>query len=99
MNPLAHTKAVSRRAFVVQAATGFAGIAVASGLCEADLSAFQKHVAQPQTSSKTVMKPRISVITIGVDDLERSLRFYRDGLGLKTDGIIGQEFEYGAVVD
>ena len=43
------------------------------------------------------MKPRISVITIGVDDLERSLRFYRDGLGLKTEGIIGTEFEHGAV--
>ncbi len=43
------------------------------------------------------MKPRITVITIGVDDLERSLRFYRDGLGLKTEGIIGQEFEFGAV--
>jgi uncharacterized protein len=36
-------------------------------------------------------------ITIGVDDLDRSLRFYRDGLGLKTEGIIGTEFEYGAV--
>ncbi|HEY0721108.1 MAG TPA: VOC family protein [Gammaproteobacteria bacterium] len=44
------------------------------------------------------MKPRITVITLGVDDLERSLRFYRDGLGLSTQGIIGQEFEYGAVV-
>lgn len=44
------------------------------------------------------MKPRISLITICVDDLERSLRFYRDGLGLKTEGIIGKEFEYGAVV-
>jgi hypothetical protein len=43
------------------------------------------------------MKPRISVITIGVDDLERSLRFYRDGLGLKSPGIVGQEFEHGAV--
>jgi len=43
------------------------------------------------------MKPRITVITIGVDDLERSLRFYRDGLGLKTEGIIGKEFEHGAV--
>lgn len=43
------------------------------------------------------MKPRITVITIGVDDLERSVAFYRDGLGLKTDGIVGQEFEYGAV--
>jgi catechol 2,3-dioxygenase-like lactoylglutathione lyase family enzyme len=43
------------------------------------------------------MKPRITVITLGVDDLERSLRFYRDGLGLKTEGIIGKEFEHGAV--
>ena len=30
------------------------------------------------------MKPRITVITIAVDDQERSLRFYRDGLGLPT---------------
>ena len=43
------------------------------------------------------MKPRISVITLGVDDLQRALRFYRDGLGLRTDGIIGTEFEHGAV--
>jgi catechol 2,3-dioxygenase-like lactoylglutathione lyase family enzyme len=44
------------------------------------------------------MKPRITVITLGVDDLERSLRFYRDGLGFATEGIMGKEFEYGAVV-
>lgn len=44
------------------------------------------------------MKPRITVITLGVDDLEKSLQFYRDGLGLETEGIIGQEFDYGAVV-
>ena len=43
------------------------------------------------------MKPRVTVITIGVDDLERSLAFYRDGLGLPTQGIIGTEFEHGAV--
>ena len=43
------------------------------------------------------MKPRITVLTIGVDDLKRALAFYRDGLGLKTEGIVGQEFEYGAV--
>jgi len=43
------------------------------------------------------MKPRITVLTIGVDDLKESLKFYRDGLGLKTEGIIGEEFEYGAV--
>ena len=43
------------------------------------------------------MKPRISVITLGVSDLEKSVEFYRDGLGLPTEGIIGKEFEYGAV--
>lgn len=43
------------------------------------------------------MKPRISVLTIGVADLERSLAFYRDGLGLPTEGIVGREFEHGAV--
>ncbi|MBZ9851868.1 VOC family protein [Mesorhizobium sp. CA14] len=43
------------------------------------------------------MKARITVLTIGVDDLEASLKFYRDGLGLPTEGIIGREFEHGAV--
>lgn len=44
------------------------------------------------------MKPRITLITIGVDDLERALRFYRDGLGWRTEGVVGKDFEYGAVV-
>jgi catechol 2,3-dioxygenase-like lactoylglutathione lyase family enzyme len=44
------------------------------------------------------MRPRINVLTLGVDDLERSLAFYRDGMGLDTDGIIGKEFEDGAIV-
>ena len=44
------------------------------------------------------MEPRIKVITLGVDDLEKSLAFYRDGLSLSTQGIIGTEFEDGAVV-
>jgi len=43
------------------------------------------------------VKPRITLITLGVDDLERALRFYRDGLGLETEGIVGTQFEYGAV--
>jgi len=43
------------------------------------------------------MKPRISVLTLGVADLERSVSFYRDGLGLATEGIIGIEYENGAV--
>jgi hypothetical protein len=43
------------------------------------------------------MKARITFITLGVDDLSRSLAFYRDGLGLSTGGIVGEEYEYGAV--
>jgi len=44
------------------------------------------------------MKPHITVVTLAVADLERSLAFYRDGLGLPTEGIVGKEFEHGAVV-
>jgi hypothetical protein len=43
------------------------------------------------------MKARITVLTIGVDDLDRSLAFYRDGLGFPTQGIFGREFPHGAV--
>src|SRR5687768_15983187 len=43
------------------------------------------------------MKPRVTIITIGVDDLDRSRRFYRDGLGFPTRGIVGTEYEHGAV--
>lgn len=42
------------------------------------------------------MKALITLLTIGVNDLEKSLAFYR-GLGLASDGIIGKEFEHGAV--
>ncbi|MGV9677135.1 VOC family protein [Nocardia sp. NPDC003482] len=38
------------------------------------------------------MRIGIAAVTLGVDDLERSVRFYRDGLGLTTEGIIGTEF-------
>jgi len=41
--------------------------------------------------------PRITLITLGVDELERAVAFYRDGLGWPTQGIVGTEFEHGAV--
>ena len=43
------------------------------------------------------MEPRITLITLGVADLQRSLAFYRDGLGWPTEGIVGEEIENGAV--
>ena len=46
----------------------------------------------------TKMEPRFTVLTLGVDNLERSLHFYRDGLGFPTPGIIGKHFEHGAIV-
>ena len=48
-------------------------------------------------SGHSSMKPGISVLTIGVDDLERAVSFYRDGLGLTTAGIVGRELPFGAV--
>ena len=43
------------------------------------------------------MKPHISLITLAVDDLERAVAFYRDGLRFPTKGIVGREVENGAV--
>ena len=43
------------------------------------------------------MKPCITVMAVGVDDVERSLTFYREGVGLPTRGIIGMEGKHGAV--
>jgi len=38
------------------------------------------------------MEPHIDVITLAVGDLDRSLAFYRDGLGLDTTGVTGTQF-------
>lgn len=41
---------------------------------------------------RTAMKPQINIITLAVADLEKSIAFYRDGLGLPTKGIVGGQF-------
>ena len=43
------------------------------------------------------MKPHITLLTLGVSDLQRAVEFYRDGLGFPTEGIVGAEFTHGAV--
>ena len=43
------------------------------------------------------MKPHITLLTLGVGDLQRAVEFYRDGLGFPTEGIVGAEFTHGAV--
>lgn len=83
----------SRRHFLKQLAVTLAGIPALTEMASASAAI---ETPSPPNEGKR-MKPRITVITVGVDDLDRALRFYRDGLGLKTDGIIGQEFEHGAV--
>ena len=47
------------------------------------------------------MEPRVSLVTLGVSDLERSVTFYRDGLGWSKSGVGGDEvafFKSGGVV-
>src|ERR1700761_1340817 len=43
------------------------------------------------------MKQRINLLTLGVNDLEKAMEFYR-ALGWQTQGIAGTEYENGAVV-
>jgi uncharacterized glyoxalase superfamily protein PhnB len=43
------------------------------------------------------MQAHVTLITLCVDDLQRAFAFYRDGLGLPTQGIVGEQFEHGAV--
>jgi uncharacterized protein len=38
------------------------------------------------------MRAKVVVITLAVDDLGRSLAFYRDDLGWPAQGVVGQEF-------
>jgi uncharacterized protein len=38
------------------------------------------------------MRAKIFFITLAVDDLDRAVAFYRDGLGWPTEGIVGREF-------
>jgi len=44
------------------------------------------------------MKQRINLLTLGVSDLKKSMEFYQKGLGWQTQGIVGEEYENGAVV-
>ena len=68
--------------------------------CNIDIAAlaiYLSYVQCHESGTDLPMKPRLTLITLGVDDLERALRFYRDGLGWSTAGIVGREFEHGAV--
>jgi|SRR6185437_13737291 len=44
------------------------------------------------------MEARFSILTLGVDNLEKSYRFYHEGLGFPTKGIVGKEYEHGEAV-
>src|SRR5215468_2340149 len=46
----------------------------------------------PPGGQGNTMQPRIDVITLAVADLDRSLAFYREGLGLPSQGVIATEF-------
>ncbi len=42
--------------------------------------------------TQETMEPRVHLITLAVSDLDRALAFYREGLGLASDGVTGTEF-------
>lgn len=43
------------------------------------------------------LESRFTILTLGVGDLEKSFKFYHEGMGLASKGIIGKEFEHGEV--
>jgi len=43
------------------------------------------------------MESRFTTLTLGVDNVEKSFKFYHEGLGLSSKGIIGKEFEHGEI--
>jgi uncharacterized protein len=49
-------------------------------------------VGEDAEQNGPVMQPRLHIVTLAVDDLDRALAFYRDGLGFPTEGLIGTEF-------
>src|SRR5215831_9402369 len=48
-------------------------------------------------NKQTKMESRFTILTLGVDDLDKSFKFYHEGLGIPSKGIIGKEFEHGEV--
>ena len=38
------------------------------------------------------MEPRINIVTLEVRDLQRALAFYREGLGLSSPGVTGDQY-------
>jgi catechol 2,3-dioxygenase-like lactoylglutathione lyase family enzyme len=45
------------------------------------------------------MEPRISILTLGVSDLERSVKFYRDGLKLPTNYKAGEGIASASIIE
>ncbi|WP_414625012.1 VOC family protein [Calothrix sp. CCY 0018] len=46
------------------------------------------------------MRQKLNIVTLGVEDLERSLKFYRDGLGWKPSSASNENiafFQMGGV--
>lgn len=59
------------------------------GIDQARLDASRR--ATLRARKEIAMPPRVDVLTLAVSDLDRALRFYRDGLGLETTGIIATD--------
>ena len=48
-------------------------------------------------NSNMNLESRFTILTLGVGDLEKSFKFYHEGMGLASKGITGKEFEHGEV--
>src|ERR687894_2053597 len=59
------------------------------------------HTSMVSKRTRGTMEPRVSLLTLGVSDLQRAVAFYRDGLGWPISEVGGEEvafFKTGGVV-
>ena len=47
-----------------------------------------------RSNKQIKMKSRFTTLTLGVDNLDRSFKFYHEGLGFPSKGVVGKEFEH-----
>src|SRR5205085_5143751 len=94
---VAASSAARRRASRPRASAAGAGEECGMEVSCPDSAAWPQNGRTATGNRRPAMQPRVTLITLCVDDLQRALRFYRDGLGLKTPGIVGEQFEHGAV--
>jgi predicted lactoylglutathione lyase len=70
---------------------------MSKGIITVTIIVFSLTACKQQYKKSGQMESRFTILTLGVDNLEKSYKFYHEGMGLPSQGIVGKEFEHGEV--